>query len=70
MPCHLTNGTADAHSCHMTSTTTAIAEVRFTAKRALIWNNGNHRWQNIGREKAQALVAAGLAVELKEGEWI
>lgn len=50
--------------------TTATEEIRFTAKRALIWNGPNHRWINIGREKAAAMIASGQAVELKEGEWI
>lgn len=41
-----------------------ITEVRFTAKRASYWNTGNMRWQTMGRDKAQALVALGLAVDL------
>lgn len=45
-------------------------EVRFTAKRALYWNGGNKRWAGIARDKAQALIALGQAVELKDGEWI
>lgn len=51
---------------HMTTKT----EIHFTAKRALYWNAGNRRWQTIGREKAEALIATGQAVELKAGEWI
>lgn len=51
---------------HMTTTT----EIRFTAKRALVWNNGNHRWQTIARDTAEALIASGQAVELKAGQWI
>ena len=45
-------------------------EIRFTAKRAAYWNTGNQRWQAIGRDKAEALIATGQAVELKQGEWI
>lgn len=47
-------------------TTQTITEVKFTATRAQYWNNGNHRWQNIGRDKAIALVATGQAVDLTE----
>lgn len=39
-------------------------EVRFTAKRASYWNTGNMRWQAMGRDKAQALVALGQAVDI------
>lgn len=49
---------------------TTKTEIHFTAKRALYWNAGNRRWQTIGREKAEALIATGQAVELKAGEWI
>lgn len=45
-------------------------EIRYTAKRALVWNNGNHRWQPIARAEADALIALGQAVELKAGEWV
>lgn len=41
-----------------------ILEVRFTAKRASYWNSGNRRWQAIGRDKAQALIALGQAVDI------
>jgi hypothetical protein len=47
-----------------------VLEVRFTAKRAAFWNTGNQRWTTISRDKAQALIALGQAVELKAGEWI
>lgn len=50
--------------------TNQVLEVRFTAKRALIWNNGNHRWQTINRDEATAMIALGTAVELKAGQWI
>ena len=50
--------------------TNQVLEVRFTAKRALVWNNGNHRWQTIARDEALALIALGQAVELKAGQWI
>lgn len=50
--------------------TNTVTEVRFTAKRALYWNTGNRRWQGIARDEAQALIALGQAVELKDGEWI
>lgn len=45
-------------------TTNEILEVRFTAKRASAWNNGNHRWVAIGRDKALELVALGQAVDI------
>lgn len=45
------------------------SEVRFTAKRACIWNGTLHRWMTISREKAEAMIALGQAVEVKEGEW-
>ena len=54
----------------MTTTSTALTEVRFTAKRAQVWNNGNRRWTAISRDKAVALIAFGQAVELKDGEWV
>ena len=47
-----------------------VTEIRFTAKRALYWNAGNGRWQGMARDKAQALIALGQAVELKKGQWI
>jgi hypothetical protein len=50
--------------------TNRVLEVRFTAKCALYWNTGNRRWQCVGRDKAQLLIATGQAVELKAGEWI
>jgi hypothetical protein len=50
--------------------TNQILEVRFTAKRALYWNNGNQRWVAMPRDKATALIALGQAVELKAGQWI
>jgi hypothetical protein len=50
--------------------TNQVTEVRFTAKRALVWNNGNHRWQTIARDEAAAMIALGTAVELKAGQWI
>lgn len=43
-----------------------LLEVRFTAKRASYWNNGNCRWVAIGRDKARALVALGQAVDITE----
>lgn len=49
---------------------TTKTEIRFTAKRALVWNNGNHRWQSIARDAAELMIATGQAVELKKGEWI
>ena len=45
-----------------------VHEVRFTAKRACIWQN--QRWITISRDKAAAMIALGQAVELKEGEWV
>lgn len=48
------------------NTTTAPIEIKFTAKRACYWNNGNMRWQAIGRDKATALVALGQAVDITE----
>lgn len=47
-----------------------LIEIRFTAKRALYWNNGTGRWISIARDKAQLLIDTGQAVELKAGEWI
>lgn len=44
--------------------TNEVIEVRFTAKRASRWCNGNHRWITIGREKAETMVALGQAVDL------
>lgn len=49
-----------------TNTNTAPTEVKFTAKRAQYWNAGNMRWQGIARDKATALVALGLAVDLTD----
>lgn len=39
-------------------------EVRFTAKRASVWNNGNMRWVAIGRDKARELISLGQAVDI------
>lgn len=50
--------------------TNEVAEVRFTAKRALRWDNASHRWITIARDTARDLIALGQAVELKKGEWI
>jgi hypothetical protein len=50
--------------------TNTVTEIRFTAKRALVWNNENHRWVGIARDKAVAMIALGEAVELKKGQWI
>jgi hypothetical protein len=47
-----------------------VTEVRFTAKRAMRWSNGNQRWVAINRDEARQMVALGQAVELKVGEWI
>ena len=48
---------------------TAPHEVRFTAKRACIWNGINRRWYTISQDKARLMIATGEAIELKEGEW-
>lgn len=45
-----------------------VEEVRFTAKRACIWRN--QRWITISRATAEAMLATGQAIELKEGEWL
>lgn len=45
-----------------------IHEVRFTAKRACIWDRGINRWKTISRENAHELIALGQAVEVKK--WI
>lgn len=45
-------------------------EIRFTAKSALVWNNGNHRWTKINHDTARELISTDQAVELKAGEWI
>lgn len=44
--------------------TDKVTEVRFTAKRASYWNNGNRRWQAISRETAKMLVATGQAQDI------
>jgi hypothetical protein len=51
---------------HMTNTAT---EVRFTAKRAARWSNGNRRWVTISQEAARELIALG-AVDLTGKAWI
>lgn len=58
----LTNVLTFCHDLHMT--TNEIMEVRFTAKRASVWNNGNHRWVAIGRDKALELVVLGQAIDI------
>lgn len=45
-------------------------EVRFTAKRASYWNNGNMRWQAIGADKAREMIATGQAVQVLRSESI
>ena len=64
----LTNVLTACNDSHMN--TNQITEVRFTAKRALRWNNGNGRWQTIARDEALYLIATGQAVELTAGQWI
>lgn len=39
-------------------------EIRFTAKRASYWNNGNMRWQSIAADRAREMIALGQAVEI------
>lgn len=39
-------------------------EIKFTAKRASYWNNGNMRWTAISRDKARELIALGQAVDI------
>lgn len=50
--------------------TNQVTEVRFTAKRALRWDNAGHRWIAIARDTAREMIALGTAVELKAGQWI
>lgn len=46
------------------TTTQQVTEVRFTAKRASYWNNGNQRWQAISTDKAREMISTGQAVEV------
>ncbi len=50
--------------------TNQVSEVRFTAKRAVYWNNGNRRWQGIARDTAMLLVQSGRAVDLTDAAHI
>lgn len=54
----------------MTQTTApAATEVRFTARRAARWCNGNRRWVTISQDTARELIALG-AVDLTDKSWI
>ncbi|GHJ59116.1 hypothetical protein NOK12_16340 [Nocardioides sp. OK12] len=44
--------------------TNQTIEIKFTAKRASYWNNGNMRWTAIARDKARELIALGQAVDI------
>ena len=47
-----------------------VTEIRFTAKRALRWSNGNQRWVAINRDEARQMISLGQAVELQAGQWV
>jgi hypothetical protein len=54
----------------MNTATAQVTEIRFTAKRAVRWNNGNRRWVAISRDEAIALIQLGLAVDLTDSAHI